>query len=118
MARVMGATDYKNQHSKVETYYDVALIVNLLVAGNVFQEQTGRGSGKEAEEKSINLFNTGSAKLSLRVTIQDYKVRSQHNWVRGAGGCGNNDDDVLFSDNLEDLVECGTGENSINAEYD
>ena len=99
MVRLLGATDHKNHHGKVKTDYDVALIVNLLVAGNVFQEQPGRGSGKEAEEKSIDLFSTGSAKLGLGLTIQGYKYRSRGNWVRGAGARGNNDDYVLFVEN-------------------
>lgn len=117
MAWVMASTNHKNYHSRVETYHDVALIVNIIVAGNVFQEQLSCDLGKKKERKNTDLFSTGSAKLSLGLTIQDYKDQYRGNWVRGTSKHGNNNNYVLFKNNLKNFIERSIGENSTNVEY-
>lgn len=53
MARVTGATSYGNHHLLVSTFPDISLLVKHLVEDAVFEQQLGRGMGKETPLPSV-----------------------------------------------------------------
>lgn len=78
MARVTGATSYGNHHLLVSTFPDISLLVKHLVEDAVFEQQLGRGMGKETQ--LCDVFSEGTISISSGVALQNYVNRARGNW--------------------------------------
>ena len=113
MARATGATSHGNCHAVVDTKHDVQLVVDHLMEQEAFHEIPGRGVGDQPEKSHTDLFSNGTSKLQLGVPLKRYKLRARGNWAAHAaqqGAADEQGDEVLFDDNLDDLVEADGGD--------
>lgn len=78
IARVTGATSYKNHHLLVSTFFDILLLIKHLVKDAVFEQQLGKEIGKEI--LLCNVFSEGTISISSRVALENYMNHARKNW--------------------------------------
>lgn len=102
MARITGATSHENYYLLVSTFPDMSLLVKHLVEDAAFEEQLGRGIGKEIQLPDF--FSEGTTNISSGVALENYLNRARENWdnaaAQAASGDGGGNDDI--DDTVED----------------
>ena len=78
MARVIGATSYGNHHLLVSTFPNISLLVKHLVKDAVFEQQLGRGMGKETQ--LCDIFSEETINISSKVVLENYVNCARRNW--------------------------------------